>query len=184
MNTSSFLSALRAQPGLELVFRSVGRPLAPGYHLTEVMRVAYDTMDCGGQTHRWSETQLELWVPPLAGILPARGHMPAAKFLAIIDRVEATLPLAGEAPVRIHAALDTQPPSLFDVVAVTPGEGRLWIDLTPDRTRCKAAERSLAAVTGGCCQPALDASASTPAAGAACGCGQPAGKPEPAVCCA
>lgn len=182
MKTSDFLSALRAQPALELVFRSGGRLIAPGYHLTEVMRVAYDTMDCGSQSHRWTETQFEIWVPPLAGVLPGRGHMPGTKFLSIIDRVEATLPLDGEAPVRIHAAFDGQPASLFDVDSVTPAEGRLWVELTPDRTRCKAAERSLATATGGCCQP--DRQESDRPLGAGCGCGLPDAKRENATCCA
>ena len=182
MNTASFLSALRAQPALELVFRSGGRLVSPGYHLTEVKRVAYDTMDCGSQTHRWNETQFELWVPPLVGALPGRGHMPAAKFLAILDRVERSLPLDAAAPARIHATFDGQPAALYDVASVTPVEGRLWVELTPDRARCKAAERSLATATGGCCQP--DPQETAQASGTGCGCSVPDAKRENTACCA
>lgn len=185
MNTSAFLTALRAQPTLALAFRAGSRLINPGYHLTEVKRVAYETMDCGGQTHRWNESQFEIWVPPLAGALPARGHMPAAKFLAIVDRVERTLPLDGEAPARIHAALDGLPAALYDIAGVTATEGQLWIELTADRTRCKAAERRLAAATGGCCGTG-EADAATAEAGAGCGCGNatPAESRATAVCCA
>lgn len=164
MNTSSFLASLRAHPGLPLVFRAGGRIIPAGYHLTEVKRVTYQTMDCGALRHDWSENQFELWAPAPAGALPARGHMPADKFLRIVDRVEGELPLAGDALARIHTSFDGQPAALYDVTAITPGADGLWIELAPDRTRCKAAERRGA-----------------DAAGAACGCTD---RKSPAACCA
>src|SRR5690349_12378726 len=104
MKTSSFLTALRAHPERPLVFRAGTEIASPGYHLTEVKRVGYETMDCGAMTHRWSESQFEIWVPSLNAVTAGRGHMPAAKFLRIIERVEAELPLDGEATARIHAS--------------------------------------------------------------------------------
>jgi hypothetical protein len=183
MNTSAFLTALRTQPARALVFRAGGRLTNPGYHLTEVKRVAYETMDCDDQIHRWSETQLELWVPPLAGILPGRGHMPAAKFLAIVDRVESTLPLDGEAQSRIHAAFDGLPAALYDIANVTTAADQLWVELTPDRTRCTADERRVAAATGGCCGTEGEKPGSA-TADAGCGCEEatPAGQRVTACC--
>ena len=108
MTTTSFLASLRLHADLPLAFRlgsARTSSLAPGYHLTEVKRVAYETMDCGAMTHRWSETQFELWVPPLVGALPGRAAMPAGKFLQIVDRVQGTLPLDGEAVARVVAVL-------------------------------------------------------------------------------
>ena len=151
MKTSSFLSALRAQSGLPLVFSADAGTISSHYHLTEVKRVGYETMDCGAMTHRWSETQFELWVPPLVGALPGRGHMPAGKFLSIIDRVEQELPLDGETPARIFVALGDQGAALYDIASVAPSEGRLLVHLTPDRARCKAAERRVSSLAGGCC---------------------------------
>src|SRR5687767_6889847 len=137
MKTSSFLAALRANSTLPLVFRAGREIVSPGYHLTEVKRVSYETMDCGALTHRWAESQFEVWVPsgaPTAG----RGHMAAEKFLKIIDRVEAELPLQGETSARIHASFGGQPAALYDIDRVTARDGQLWIELSPDRTRCKA----------------------------------------------
>jgi hypothetical protein len=156
MKTSSFLSLLRANPALPLVFRTDSHAISSHYHLTEVKRVSYETMDCGAMTHRWSETQFELWVPPLVGALPGRNHMPAGKFLSILDRVEKELPLDGETPARVFVALGDAPAALYDVASVTAQDGRLWVGLTPDRARCKAAERRVASLTGGCCGPARD----------------------------
>ena len=142
---------LRAHRALPVAFRRGGDTVPAGYHLTEVKRVAYETMDCGALTHRWDETQFELWVPPLNSVNPLRGHMPADKFLAIIDRVETALALVGDAEARIHAALGDGPPALWDIAAVAPSGGQLVVSLQSDRTRCKAAERRLGELTGGCC---------------------------------
>ncbi|HRI82177.1 MAG TPA: DUF6428 family protein, partial [Opitutaceae bacterium] len=56
MHTSAFPDTLRARRDHALVFRAGSRLIHPGYHLTEVKRVAYETMDCGGLAHRWNET--------------------------------------------------------------------------------------------------------------------------------
>lgn len=187
MNTASFLKILREHGDLPLVFRARGETVSPGYHLTEVKRVSYETMDCGAMTHRWAEIQFEIWVPPLAGITPGRGHMSAEKFLRIIDRVEKELPLPGDVVARIHASFEGQPAALHDIEAVNIRDGRLWVELVPDRTRCKAAERRVATLTGGCCgvgaEPPAEPSVKRTDAG--CGCGVPAATAgEKTVCCA
>ena len=180
MKTSSFLNALRSHGALPLVFRADHEVVNPGYHLTEVKRVSYETMDCGALTHQWSESQFEVWVPALANLDINRGHMPAAKFLKIIDRVEAELPLNADATARVHASFDGQPAALYDIDAVTARDGKLWVELTGDRTRCKAAERKLSSVAGGCCGTSADAAADEVAP--ACGCGSSKAEPEVACC--
>lgn len=183
MKTSAFLAILRRHPDLPVVFRVGDQAIASRYHLTEVKRVAYETMDCGAQTHRWSETHFELWVPPLAGALPDRAHLAAGKLLRIIDRVEQELPLAGDTPARILASLGDHPAALHDITAVQESEGRLWVELAPDRTRCKAAERRLAALTGGCC--GVEAEPAPGCASAAASCGVPSSAtPAGTTCCA
>jgi hypothetical protein len=177
MKTSTFITTLRQNGSLPLVFRAQGETISPGYHLTEVKRVTYETMDCGSMSHEWTETQIEVWVPPLAGITPGRGHMPADKFLRIIDRVEAKLPLKGEALVRIHAAFDGQLAALHDIESVTVKEGALLVELSPDRTRCKAAE-----LTGGCCGIGEGQQADEPA-GAGCGCSSSKAPANQEACC-
>src|SRR3954470_16464526 len=101
MNTSRLRSTLRSHADLPLVLAAGTHTIPPGYHLTEVKRVAYDTMDCGSAIHHWTETQFEISSPgrPFQG-----GHMSAGKFLQIVDRVAARLPLESEAIARIHAS--------------------------------------------------------------------------------
>lgn len=186
MKTSAFLASLRTHSRLPLVFRAGLETVSPGYHLTEVKRVSYETMDCGAMTHRWSETQFELWVPAAADFTPGRGHMPAEKFLRIIDRVEAELPLNGEAEARIHASFAGQPAALYEIESIAARGGQLAIELRPDRTRCKAAERRLAALAPACCGSATDDESSTAESASACGCGTGAVSTEKAAvaCCA
>ena len=182
MNTYSFLAALRANASLPLVFRAERETVSPGYHLTEVKRVSYETMDCGAMTHRWAESQFEVWVPALAGITPSRDHMLAEKFLKIIDRVESELPLNGDATARIHASFKGQPAALYNIEEVTARDGKLWIELGSDRTRCKAAERRVASATGACCSTAADEpDVEVATAGCGCGTGEPA---TSGACCA
>ena len=182
MHTSSFLAALRANLNLPLVFR-VGREIVnPGYHLTEVKRVSYETMDCGAMTHRWSESQFEIWVPALASREGGRGHMPAEKFMKIIDRVEAELPLNGEATARIHASFKGEPAALHEIESVNAQDGKLWIELSPDKTRCKAAERGVPSVIGGCC--GADDGSGDEKESASCGCGTTQKEEANVACCA
>lgn len=181
MKTSSFLTALRSHVELPLVFRAGPEIVSPGYHLTEVKRVLYETMDCGAMTHRWSESQFELWVPAAAE--PDRDHMAAGKFLRIVDRVEAELPLDGDATARIHASFAGQPAALYDVDTIVARDNQLWIELNPDRTRCKAAERRLAANGGRCCGTAAENQENAEST-SACGCGSTPAKANAVACCA
>jgi hypothetical protein len=179
MKTSSLLAALRIHADLQLVFHA-GREIASsGYHLTEVKRVSYETMDCGAMTHRWQENQFEISVPVVPE--PGRAYMTADKFLQIIDRVQAELPLADEANARILASFTGQPAALYDVEQVSTRNGQLRVELTPDKTRCKAAERRLDSATGAGCGSATKTDAAEPAS---CGCGHAKTETVGAACCA
>jgi hypothetical protein len=167
MKTSTFLSTLRTNSSLPLVFGSLESSVAPGYHLTEVKDVAYRTMDCGAMTHRWVETQFEVWVPSSAQEAADRGFMSADKFLRIVDRVQKVLPLDGESEARIFVSLGTHPASLYSIEAIGIVDGRLFVELGEDRARCKARERSEAA-----------------APGTGCGCGSNTERAGPVACCA
>jgi hypothetical protein len=169
MNTAEFLSTLRAHRDRPLFF-SLGRSrhVPAGYHLTEVKRVAFETMDCGAMMHRWRETHFELWTSPLPEIRPA--FMAADKFLSIVGRVEEKLPLEGGTEAKIYFGDGDSLAALYSVDAVTVAHDRLEVRLSADKTQCKAATRRIkglvsavtsccsgakqedgAAETGGCC---------------------------------
>jgi len=84
MKINEFIAKLRAAPENRLLFVDRdGNPIHAGYHLTELQAVSFQTVDCGGQVNNWTETIVQLWVPPDAD----DDYMTAAKFLQIFDKV-------------------------------------------------------------------------------------------------
>ncbi len=66
MTTQEFMrQRCGKRPDHQLIFENeTGDTVHAGYHLTEIKAAHFDTVDCGGQTNRWDETILQLWVPP------------------------------------------------------------------------------------------------------------------------
>ena len=154
MTTQEFIAALRKTPDHQLIFENeAGDSVQAGYHLTEIKAAHFDTVDCGGQTNRWDETIVQLWVPE--GADDADGYMTAGKFLRIFDKVTAMIPLNLEAEVRIEYGDENFFPSLYHVESVTRADGATRVLLAPPATTCKGRDRRLAeAETGACCETA------------------------------
>ena len=154
MTTQEFITALRKTPDNRLVFENpTGDAVRAGYHLTEIKAAHFDTVDCGGQTNRWDETIVQLWVPEGAG--DDDKHMAAGKFLRIFDKVTAMIPLQAQAPVRVEYGDENFFPSLYHVESVHSEAGVTRVMLTPPGTSCKARDRRLAEVeAGACCETA------------------------------
>lgn len=145
MNTSDFIAELRAAPENRLVFvNSHGSPVHPGYHLTELKAVSFQTVDCGGQLNRWNETVAQLWVPEVAD---AGDYMRSAKFLQIFDKVSAMIPLNLAAEMRVEYGDENFFPSIYHVQSVTRQEGTTRVLLVPPATTCKARGRRINAST-------------------------------------
>jgi len=154
MTTQEFIAALRKTPDDQLIFENeAGDTVRAGYHLTEIKAAHFDTVDCGGQTNRWDETIVQLWVP--AAATEDDGYMSAGKFLRIFDRVTAMIPLNLKAEVRIEYGDENFFPSLYHVEAVRTGDGATRVLLAPPTTTCKGRDRRLAEVeAGACCETA------------------------------
>src|SRR5216117_1458066 len=116
MTTKEFISALRAAPDNELMFVDLeGYAVHNGYHLTELKTASFETVDCGGQTNRWQETIVQLWVPPHAD----GDYMTSAKFLKIFEKVRGMIPLNLDTEVRIEYGDENFFPSTYQVPSVT-----------------------------------------------------------------
>ena len=158
MKTSEFISALRPAPTNQLKFFDLkGHAVHCGYHLTELKAASFETVDCGGQTNRWHETIVQLWVPPG----PANVCMTAAKFLKIFDKVRGMIPLNLDAEIRVEYGDENLFPSTYHVRSVTRHENATHVLLEPPATTCRARDRraapaqatepSCAAKTQSCC---------------------------------
>ena len=151
MKTDQFIATLRQSPADRLAFvNETGNVIHPGYHLTEIKAAHFDTVDCGGQTNRWNETIVQLWVPAEA----EDDYMSAGKFLGIFDRVTAMIPLQEEAEIRVEYGDENFFPSLYHVESVESASGTMRVLLAPPVTTCQARDRRLNKVeTTACCQP-------------------------------
>jgi methylphosphotriester-DNA--protein-cysteine methyltransferase len=150
MTTNEFIAALRKAPEDQLIFvNDAGHAIHAGYHLTEIKAAHFDTVDCGGQTNRWNETVVQLWVPADAD----DEYMTVAKFLRIFDKVTGMIPLQAEAEIRVEYGDRNFFPSLYHVKAVGRENGTTRVLLQPPGSTCKARDRWLNEVeTAACCQ--------------------------------
>ena len=156
MKTAEFISTLRAAPDNQLVFVNCrGATAHRGYHLTELKAASFETVDCGGQTNRWQETIVQLWVPPD----PDDEYMTAARFLKIFDKVGGMIPLNFNAEIRVEYGDENFFPSTYYVDSVTSDHATSRVLLEPPRTTCKARDRHIATSesssdTDSCCTAA------------------------------
>jgi len=153
MKTNEFLSILCAAPSNRLIFVDLdGHAVHSGYHLTELKAVSFETVDCGGQTNRWQETIVQLWVPSNAG----DEYMTAAKFLKIFDKVSGMIPLDLDAEIRVEYGDENFFSSTYHIRSVTHGETTTRVLLEPPHTTCKARDRRVATL------PAADSCCTSP----------------------
>jgi len=155
MKTNEFVSTLRAAPNNQLIFVDLdGHTVHSGYHLTELKAASFETVDCGGQTNRWQETIVQLWVPSHA----ANEYMTAAKFLKIFDKVSGMIPLDLDAEIRVEYGDDNFFPSAYHIRSVNDDQTTTRVLIEPPQTTCKARDRRHAALptTGSCCAPATE----------------------------
>jgi hypothetical protein len=152
MKTNEFVSTLRAAPSNLLIFAGLDGHVVPsGYHLTELKAASFETVDCGGQTNRWQETIVQLWVPSHAD----GEYMTNAKFLKIFDKVNGMIPLDFDAEIRVEYGDNDFFPSTYHVRSVTHGQTATHVLLEPPHTTCKARDRRVATLptTDSCCAP-------------------------------
>jgi Family of unknown function (DUF6428) len=156
MKTNEFISTLRAAPNNQLIFIDLdGHIVHSGYHLTELKAASFDTVDCGGQTNRWEETIVQLWVPSHA----TNEYMTAAKFLKIFEKVRGMIRLSLNTEVRIEYGDENFFPSTYHVRSVTHDQTTTRVVLEPPRASCKARDRRVGSLstTDSCCAPATEA---------------------------
>lgn len=155
MNYADFATQLAHHADLELVFEFGDDPIRRGYHLTEVLRVTVDAIDCGGAVDHWTETVLQLVEP---GHDDGERFMGVGKFMDILQRSQAQVPLQADSALMLEfRTAGASAAQRFHVTAVQAGDaGQLRVLTAGARTQCKAAARSPSAggeklMAGTCC---------------------------------
>jgi hypothetical protein len=152
MNTQEFLSKLESLPNQALIFDYGGGQIKPGYHVTEVMNVTYESMDCGGQANAWRETVVQLMGP---NIIDKKDYMTLEKFLNIYKKVVASVPVQDEAEMRFEYGDAHLPAIHYHIGDIRQDDDHVVVYLIQPGVTCKASGRKLDSVS--CCPPVKQA---------------------------
>jgi hypothetical protein len=153
INLGLLLDTLAGTPDLPLVFSYDGRPVKPGYHVTEVKAGQFAALDCGAEHEEWSEIFVQLWDIDDDD----RTHMPAGKFSAIIRKVSEHLRLDGSEKLTFEVSDGVRPMQLYCAATPALHSGAVHVDLVPRPASCKPRDRWLAEENrkaSACCGPA------------------------------
>lgn len=130
-----FLAQHREKP---LVFFHDGRPVRPGYHVTEVKAGRFDALDCGANEESWTEIFVQLWDVNEEG-----AHMPAGKFAAIIGKVAEHVSLDRAAKLTFEVSDGVRPIALYRAALPELVAGEVHVQLSPRPASCKPRDRWL-----------------------------------------
>ena len=139
MTWQTFKDQLKQYPDQTLQFQyAADKWVDASYHITEIKQAPVTSVDCGGKMNAWTEVIVQLWEPEAQQTDRA---MPVHKVLKIVNLVEASLDLHPNAVVKIEFGN-----SRFDTRQMYPGDitangENLVVNLQPDATQCKAADR-------------------------------------------
>ena len=150
----SILSGAKDSP---LVFYYDGRPVKPGYHVTEVKAGQFSALDCGANPEAWLELFIQLWDIDEDD----RMHMSAGKFHSIIGKVTEHVQLDRTAKLTFEVSDGVRPMQLYCASLPTFRKGVVHVELLPRPASCKPRDRWLAENTREappCCGPAASKS--------------------------
>ncbi|PDT08897.1 MULTISPECIES: DUF6428 family protein [unclassified Rhizobium] len=157
INLGLLLDALSGNKDAPLVFYYDGRPVKPGYHITEVKAGQFSALDCGANPEAWTEIFIQLWDIDEG----ERTHMPAGKFHAIILKVAEHVQLDGTAKLTFEVSDGVRPMQLYCAAIPILRGGAVHVDLSPRPASCKPRDRWLAAEirkAAACCGPSATGS--------------------------
>ncbi len=158
MTTRQFINLLQQHSNHELLFEYKSNQFAgTNYHLTEIKNVHFETVDCGGNTNEWNETQIQIWESP--NEVNKTNFMTSEKFLSIIQKVNSIKSLSYDTEVKIEYGNDTFHTSVMKIKSFTEKNNQLIIQLFEEKTLCKAPselpenenESSCCNTSSGCC---------------------------------
>ncbi len=128
-----------------VVFRSGGREIGGGYHVTELKHASLDSIDCGGRMHRWSEAHLQLLDAP------GDRHMRAGKLAGILRKSLEGIPALRDVPMHVEFAPQNRGIGRHRIAGIGTDASRLFIDLEAGTALCKPAASIRMGDDGACC---------------------------------
>ena len=137
MKVKEFNTILENNLNKELLFEySNGKLVGANYHLTEIKNVNFDTVDCGGKSNQWNETQFQLWESPKE--IHKRNYLTVDKIKSIIKRVDAINPIDIETTLKIEYGNHEFHTSVLDIEDIETFQNKIVVKLFANETLCKA----------------------------------------------
>ena len=150
MKTKEFIQLLEKVSSKELLFEFLPKQFAKAnYHLTEIKKVHFETIDCGGNPNEWHETQIQIWESP--NEIGKIAYMTTDKILAIFKRVNSIKKLDIETELKVEYGNDTFHTSIMKIKSFHETEKQLIIQLFEEKTLCKAPSKTIKNETASCC---------------------------------
>ena len=144
MTLTDFLTALRDLPAdAPLVFTTNEGQIGAGYHITELKSHEIKSIDCGGNTSDWTETQIQL----LDGA--GRSHLSTGKSAKILEHSLKAIPDLAEGELSFEYAPGNNGLRRYLPTQPSWAEGHVEMRLTEDGAQCKAA--TFSGSTASCC---------------------------------
>ncbi len=137
MNVKEILTILKDNRNKVLLFEYAANKIAgTNYHLTEIKNVAFETVDCGGNTNDWKETHFQLWESPKE--IGEEDYMTVDKVIDIIERVHSIRPLWLETEVKVEFGNEDFHTSILSIADTDSQTDKLIVRLHTIETGCKA----------------------------------------------
>ncbi len=146
ISAQSLLETLSRHKDKKLIFAYDGHDVRPSYHVTEVKTGSFRALDCGANAERWNETFIQLWDIEEEN----RGHMPVAKFLAIIGKVGEAVGFDADAKLTFEVSDGVKPMQIYRAERMDIGE-EVRVTLSARPSSCKPRDRWLAEQTASTC---------------------------------
>ncbi len=139
MRTSEFIHVLKAHQDKSLLFQyQPNKLVGANYHITEVKNIRVDSVDCGGRTHNWNETIVQLWESPSE--IGKTEFMTVYKATSILMKAEHMHPMDPHAELKFEYGNDHFHTAQLFVNDYEIKGKQLTINLAVEKTDCKAKE--------------------------------------------
>jgi len=145
MTTAEFMQVLDESPAANLTFHvPEGRTVPSGYHITEIMNVQIDSVDCGGRSDSYTRQVAQLWNGSGAGEMLTTG-----KVRRIFQRVDSVRPLLSDSELFFEWGDDRTQTATWAIERVHLAERSVEVHLAVTLPTCKPALESSSACCGG-----------------------------------
>lgn len=135
MNTSTFFKTLIALSGKNLEFILPDETLISGdLHITEIQHHNVNSVDCGGNSHRYNETVLQLWINERS---KSKAEWSTDKALKIIDIVGQKASYNDDAELLIEFGDSDHPTIRYSIGEILESPEIVSVQLTVKPTVCK-----------------------------------------------